>query len=520
MPPSSILASTDIPAPRSAARTRIASALPAASAVLCLAIALLLYRPWEPRPFDILDFSEFLPLLTAHDSFGERVAALVRHYFMEQGRANVLSYGIIALKWTLFGGSPVAWQLARFALLLASIGGAFSLLRRLGASAAAAALGASLFLVANTASVAWTRLTMAEPLGLALMLVAAHASLTVHSAARWKRQAIVIALALTLAVLAKEMLIACVPFVLLLAMRDSSGRMTYRTRRVLMVVAMTAVGCAVALVPVVLAAFGATSESFTAAYGAGSFTPAWYAELVSRMLLLKPVLFPGNLILAVVLLTGLLVALERKDRPALVLAGIALSLPLVAAVLYLPWPKFEQFYGLPYLLGLALLLAVALTQIERRWQHGKLLAYAGCVVALGYHALNAAQSARESAARQVVNARVADVLASHSRGDSVVVAMSYLVRQSWQGTGPTLQRYALAAPPGARVGAATDVPCAEGGRRYKEGLGRSVLVTFSNQCGSLPRGAVTVREHYSYLDWATLRVVHDSLRADILLPPR
>ncbi|HJU89273.1 MAG TPA: hypothetical protein VJ672_07775 [Gemmatimonadaceae bacterium] len=521
MPPSTTLAATDVPA--DAVNRRARSAVPAylVGSALFLIVALVMYRPWESHPFDILDFSEFLPLLTSNESYVARVSALVRHYFVEQGRFNALVYAGLSLKWTVLGDNPAAWYLARFTIMLGIIGATFALLRRLGASAAAAMLASGLFLVANTASVAFTRLTMAEPLGLAFVLVAAHLAVGYQTSTRWRRDAVVIAIALALAMLTKEMLAACAPFVLLLATtrRDERFDVPRVDARSIRLVLVTVLACVAASVPIVLAAVGASTQSFTASYGTTSLSPAWYLELVARMLLLQPLLFPGNLLLAVVLLTGFLCAVSRRaGRETWTKVALAMSLPAVAALLYLPWPKFEHFYGLPFLLGAAFLLVIALEEIERRWQRGTLLAYTAVLVALVYHALNATQSARESAAKRVVNAKVANILAGDTRGDTIVVASPYQVKQAWQGTGPTLSRYAAATHAGVTQRPAIDVPCVEGGRRYRFGLGNAVLVTYSDGCGSLPRSTHTAREFYTYIDWATMSLRRDSLRADVLLP--
>jgi hypothetical protein len=246
----------------------------------------------------------------------------------------------------------------------------------------------------------------------------------------------------------------------------------------------------------------------------------WYMELVARMMLLRPLLFPGNLLLAVVLFTGLAVALRHGDRrDTWARVALAASLPLAGALLYLPWPKFEQFYGLPFLLAPALLLAGAIDAIGKRWPRGVWIARGAVVLALAAHGLNATQGARESAARRVVNAKVAGILATSPRGDTIVVASPYRVQQAWQGTGPTLSRYAAATHHGIARRPAVDVACTEAGRRYRFGLGNATLVSYSDMCGTLPRTDFTVRETYSYIDWATLSVRRDSLRADVLLPP-
>ncbi len=499
-------------------RTLIATLLVAA------VLALVLYRPWDARPFDILDFSEFLPLLTKHEGWWERVVAFTSTYFTRQGRANVIEYGVLSLKWTLFGGNVVAWQMARAAWMLGIVGGVFLLLQRLGSSARASAVGALLFVVATSASQGWTRLTMGEPLALGFLLVASHVAVGYSRSAAWRRDTLVIALAMVLVVLTKEILVCTAPFVLALALvhrGDGVVAAPARDRRAVGLVIVVALACAAALVPAALATTGARAESYASSYGAAGLTPAWYAELLARLLLAKPLLFPGNLLLLALTIAGLAIAARQPPRDGLGWRiALALLLPACGALAYVPWPRFERFYALPFLLGVALLLALALTALERRLARAAWGVYAIAAIALGYHALDAAQGARESAARQRVNARVAEAMARHANADTIRVATAFLVRQQWQGLGPTLGRYAGATHAGMTMPPVVDVPCDEAGRRYRQGLGRDVLVSYSNQCGTLPSSTLTVRERFRYVDWLTLGTVQDSLRADVVVGVR
>jgi hypothetical protein len=452
------------------------------------------------------------------------VVAFTSTYFTQQGRANVVEYAVLALKWTLFGSDVVAWQLARAAWMLGLVAGVFILLGRLGSSARAASAGAMLFVVATSASQGWTRLTMGEPLALGFLLVGAHVAVGYSRSAAWRRDALVITMAMVLVVFTKEILVCTAPFVVALALmhrgRGIAGAPA-RDRRSVVLVMVVALACAAALVPAALAATGARSESYAAAYGGAGLTPAWFVELLARMLLVQPLLFPGNLLLVALVLAGVATATrEHRGSEVAWRLGMVLLLPVCGALAYVPWPRFERFYALPFLLAVAMLLALALTALEQRLARGAWGVYAIAAIALAYHALDAGQGARESAARQRVNAQVADAIARETGADSIRVATAFLVRQQWQGLGPTLRRYAAATHPGVAIPPAVDVACDEAGRRYRQGVGRSVLVTYSNQCGTLPGATLTVRERFRYIDWLTLGVVQDSLRADVLVGAR
>jgi len=179
-------------------------------------IAALVYVPWTNAPFDILDFSEFLPFLHQHDSLWGRFEAFVA-YYASRGRLNLLSYLFITGKWSLFGDSAVGWQFARFGEMCIIVLAVYLFLRRLDLDRWGSAFGASLFVVAQSASPAWIRLTMGEPLGLLAIVCASLLATWYQGTSRWRAIGVMIAALLTASMLAKEMLVALVPFVLLLA---------------------------------------------------------------------------------------------------------------------------------------------------------------------------------------------------------------------------------------------------------------------------------------------------------------
>src|SRR5512145_2741937 len=107
-------------------------------------VAFLLYRPDTAAPFEIVDFSETLPILTEGQGFTDRFQGLVS-YYLQHGRAAFgLSAGLAA-RWSLFEWWTPGWQWARFLVCLAVVVLTWRLLRLLGASRAGAAAGAGLF---------------------------------------------------------------------------------------------------------------------------------------------------------------------------------------------------------------------------------------------------------------------------------------------------------------------------------------------------------------------------------------
>jgi hypothetical protein len=490
-----------------------------------VALALALYRPWQPRPFAVLDFSEFLPLLLGHSGFGSRLAALVRYYAIEHGRANLTSYVALAAKWSFLGPEPVRWQWARILEMLAVTGAMFAVARRFGASTFGAAAGAALFVVSRTAEDAWLRQTMGEPLGLLCILGAALvADRDGRRADRWRAPAA--AALVVAAILAKEMLVGAVPLVIVAAVaRGADGRLSRpdtgpRARRF---AAWIGAATALALGIVVWAAHRAGSVGFGTSYGAssisaGRFVALWQTIIAPEAGLpgLGLWLRPANL--AFLALAGLgaaeawRAAADRGHLTAVAILG--LGLPAIGAALYVPWPYFNFFYGLPFLAGPALLLATGVTALQRT-PLPRLAAALGLGVLVTGAGVTSGQLAAAGMARQVVDHDVAAAL-SAVPGDSIIVFEPYLPQQAWQGTGPTLVRYALALGLADRLPPAIDLPCGKAAAALESGRGRHTFITYTDRCGAFRDAAIRLRAGYRYLDWTGLR--SDTLEADIIGP--
>ena len=295
------------------------------AAAASMAIALALYLPWEHRPWDILDFSEFLPLLKGAAGFGARLGALVHYYALEHGRLNLIAYVALAAKWSLLGDDPVRWQWLRFAEMVAIAGAAYALARRLGAGRFGSWTGAMLFVGGHTAVEAWVRQTMGEPLGLAFILGAALIADQRRRQERWW-QAPTIALLIAEAILCKEMLIVAVPLVLVVALaRDETGRFVFRRPaatdyRLLGWMASTTVPV---LAAVAWAAHSASPSGFSASYGVTALSPARALGIVQLGLLpaglqtgFRTFLYPANLAWVVLAVIGVAVGGRDPTRRA------------------------------------------------------------------------------------------------------------------------------------------------------------------------------------------------------------
>jgi len=114
-------------------------------------------------------------------------------------------------------------------------------------------------------------------------------------------------------------------------------------------------------------------------------------------------------------------------------------------------------------------------------------------------------------------------LVANAYPDSIVVATRFITPQQWEGTGPTLRRYALVFHPDAALPPIRDALCPATKPMYlaiyKDPRDRHMLVTYSDECGTFPQPMHSVVRYYRYVYWPTLGMRTDSLRADLLSRP-
>lgn len=499
-------------------------------AVLLAAVALLAFRPWADRPFDTLDFSEFLPLLRDEGGLFGRTGALTSYYLHEHGRLNVVSYFALALKWTLLGPSPLLWQWARFAQIALMVGGIYVLFRRWSLGPVAAMAGASIFVASRVSGEAWTRMTMGEPLGVIFTVIALWLAYDQRRANDPRARAIWAGVMMVLAILAKEMMAGVLPIVWLAGMSDATDgapgapRWDDGARRWLFWTGVPAVGV---FLIVAVTAIGGGTGGFTSLYGAGQGRFMAFVELLLRPWYVQgqrpgwsSLWLPGNTLFIGMLVAGLALAwrdaAERRRWLWPMLSAVALSFAL--AVLYFPWPYFNLYYAIPFLLGTALLFGMAVEQVSGLGRWGRLaalLAWAGVVAS---SAPASAHAASYTIGLQRVNGKLASMLPHFGAADRVVVARRDLAPAAWIGTGPTLRRYAIV------TGQATDLPpardrtCAEVGDLLQRGIGRTVVITYLHNCGPIPGASARIIERYRYVwvAWGGAGVADDSVAADVV----
>jgi hypothetical protein len=494
-------------------------------------LALVVYQPWRSVPFDMLDFSEFLPLLANNRSLLARFQALIAYYSQDHGRFNIIPYGMLALKWSLFGWDPVTWQLLRFLQMSAIIGGTYYVLLQLRVSKVAAVLGALLFVTAGTATPAYLRLTMAEPLGTMFLLAASALALQYRRVKRWRLSALAVAGLLIATVLSKEMLVAAAPFVLLLGccrradLRFGPPRFDQRG---IWLLAMATVGIALASIPIVWAALQVKPESFGGMYGrAGVSIQSVLGNWVSFSLVQAPVFLPeGNtsfivtnfVFLSIIAIGWRELFRARRDRQHFViLLLIVLTLPGCAALIYSPWPQVQLFYGLPFLLGVSILFAQAVVGIETALPRGRWAAYIASGAVFAGTSASAYHIAQLVYADRAVKFNVARELLNYPREDSVLYGVQRIPLVRWEGQGPTLRRYMVAVFETDAVPPINDVTCRQLRALEQQARLGTVLASSSLRCGPFLHPSKVFKEEYQYLGWPIPRIHIDSVRSDLLV---
>jgi hypothetical protein len=499
--------------------------------ILAIGIVLtaIIYLPFAARPFDVEDFGEFLPLLRNNPTFLTQLKALLGYYVEDQGRLNVIPYFFIVTKWFFFGWNVPLWQTARFLEMWLIVAGVYVVLRGLDVGRFGALCGAALFAVAPPGMAAWVRLTLGEPLGTLLLLMATHLAIRYQQSDRWRLRAIGIVLLFLAIAFTKEMLLVAVPFVLAVACsRGPDGRFgPFRaSERNRYLVGLSGALLSVAAIAIIWVALHAKADALAGQYGKVAISVYQFVAPFILFLLpgysLTDSVFPRTLIIAdeVFLATiagGWWLALRSAaDRPEVrrrLLIALLLLIP--GALVYVPWEAIQVTYGLPFLLAPAFLLAYALTAIESYYKRRVVLVRALTFLMLVSCAISAHHFSGRALALQRVNAGVAARIAGSTGQDSILVTVARPPRLAWMGAGPALGRYVLATTGHPVVSPIRDILCAE----LEPALHASsklLIVSYDFRCGSFAHPDMSLRQYLRYLDLSTLALSVDSVRADLL----
>lgn len=486
-------------------------------------LGLLIYRPWQPIPFDITDFSEILPLLRDTAGFSNRFLALIE-YFFGHGRTNFLTSALIWSHWELVGLWAVGWRLLRVLLLGVLVWTFLRTALRFGLSPLAAGLGASLFVVSRPAAEGWLRLT-GEPLAAIFFLLGLGVAIRYHASPKAIRTSVIIGCLSALMILTKETMISCVPLVWLVAVAwqgEMGVRVPKLDRRTLTITAILGAVVAALGFMMVLVSHQSGPEAYAGAYGTGSLglVRLQYNLLATAWPLGEPFqifsIFGAISSVAVLLGCGLAI---RQSSGNSSLAGFLFLLLVcfTGAVIYLPWQRYEGFYVIPFLLGPAGLLALAAQALMGQSRTRAALVTGAVAVLLIPPVLDADRERSVRSVTRVVNWELAQALTHYPEADSVFFAVQTPPDQDWQGRGPALARYAYVIFGTERISPSIDEPCAEVGNRLREPpRQREVIVSYHHWCGPLPGPDVTVARDFRSFRLLPPGVQRSQLSADLL----
>lgn len=497
-----------------------------------VAITWMVYRPHRVRPFYVVDFAEFIPLLERGDNIFDRVGGLLG-YYIGQGRFNMVSLAVLAGKWELFHLWSPGWQIARALLMVGIFVLCYVLLRRLGADKLGSLAGSSVFLWAPAASEGWIHLTMGEPLGTAIALSMSILATRYQRSAHWKRDGVLMGVCAASLVLVKELLLPLLILPIAIALMYNQGRfqalgLTPRNRYLIGTVLG---GAALAFVPVILIFARADQAAYASLYGRSfnsldGLIAIWATGLVPFDLIVAQ----AHLLWALAIVGFMFIVpfgwlfgfKELSSRNHLkVLLFIAITLPLAGVLVYLPNPWYARFYFLPYLIGAGILTAVGATQIRRVTKWGTsavcLSWLAMALVALG----SAFDFAAQREATQHRDDQLITFVADSIEVDKVFFATVRPPREEWvaeesatgapRGYGSAIRRYALATH---RAWPAAGLVGCEAAKTTRLAADR-IVVSFEDTCDLGP-AVRTLTVSFRRIDWNRWRVVSDSTRARII----
>lgn len=499
-------------------------------AVLTPLLALLVIRPWTPSAFPVWDYSEMLPLLHGSDGLVDAFTKLAEFTRLD-GRANYLTYLQIAGTWVAVGDSPVGWQWQR-AILMLIVGILLAVtILRLGGSPLAAAAASLIAILTVPATEGWLFL-MGEPLAtiglLGIVLLMPREGGWPMS---WRRGIAVATCALGVT-LAKEFLGLIVPIALAIGFFQSTIGQP-RAARLLRPPWQAIVPLAIAAVVAATNTFWAWSGAVDSAY-AHAFAPSLAGltripELFEAMLLpvrftsadRSSLLYPANLMYMGMLGVALGTCLAHREHlgPRLRLIGLLLALPAIGAVSYAFWPRYSAFYGIPFAIGGAGLLAGAMTVLESTSRRGHMVAASILLAIVVFTGSVSQQVVNDKRAIADLALAVSRIVQGETGMDTLLVVKAGQGGNRWPVTGPELEHYVAATRTNqAPAPVIRDATCPEVTRYLAAGHERIGILNDQNRCGPLPEATFTLVALVRRMDWGRLSLRSDSLTIQLLLP--
>lgn len=388
-----------------------------------------IYRPWEPTVHDYVDFPELIDRLKTTSGFAAAFHETTQLQ-AQAGRWSPVTIALIVAQWIWFGWEAAAWHCIRFVVLGVGTALTYGLYRRLGLDVVGSLLASSLVIVGPGATMGWTRMSTPEPVGMLFLLGGAHLAFSPWSrGARWGMGAMLLG-----TMWSKEMMVAAWALPLWIAYFAIKRRSDSPVRTLISAFTPSAILFLVGLIPMVHAFLDAPPAAFATRYGSGTFPST---ENLGAVVTAVLPFSPGGveyetmsgippLALLVLLLAGWGVFFWEPDnrRRGRQWLTVALSLPVIGAIAYSPWPYYQLIYALPFLLGGALLTGGATTALIERGAWHRIVAVACGIIVLSYSILQAANDSSRTRAIQRAFLETVIRVAELAAVDTALVAVA------------------------------------------------------------------------------------------------
>lgn len=369
---------------------------------------------------------------------------------------------------------------------------------------------------------------MAEPQALAAILAATCIALNYRATGTWRRDAFWIALLIAVAFLSKEVIgsLGAVVFLVALCWNRVAGEPLIGRRHLALAGALLLVVLAeVVLLLTVRSRPEATGYGM--AYGSAALSPARFgANLVAILLPVRPgadarlgLLYPANVAALLVLVLGLTTRLRRRavDAQLGLVITFAFLPALIGAAVYLPWPKFDTFYALPFFAGALLLYAAALDELLSARGIRRVCAIVAMVIVPGYAAISASRSVESAAASLRLNADLARMVGRFGVTDTVLVMSPPAGPRALPVHPDELLEYAeaLGWVDAAHASTVLAAPCDRYNPTMAVDAPGPVYVSYSYGCGRFPNPTLRIVSEFTWRDWHNFAAVHDTMTLDL-----
>lgn len=484
--------------------------------VVLLALAGLVYRPWDVPHLPLTDFGMVFGARGNSGSFLTQLGG-VTSYYLSEGRFCLLTHLYLVIGGAAFGTWAPGWHWTYFALNTATLLLARGLLFKIGIGRVAALVALALWATMGPTAELWLR-PAGEQLGLIFFLTAMHYAVNFNGATDWRRRTLVIAACAVALVYTKEILVVMLPAVWItsrLSVTEGQWNWARWSERDTYLLRFVSACVVAAMVPIIYVAMNASELSYASQYSAG--TAKWRLFLQR----LEVVLIPSaprlerlgriasdptwialqalpNLLWIGMLVTGILSEKRRRIVWPLVI-GMAWMVSGVLA--YLPWPSSGMYYMMPFALGTMFVAACALHAPLSAGNRNRRAALAVAALLVVVASVEARSTLYQHRLRATLNGSVLATLGESGGADVLIGAIPSPLKGSG-GWASHLQGFGSASN-GMRVNSFADMSCADAKRALVSTPG-IVVVSAAGGCGRLTEESLVVSGSVPRRQWPAI----------------